>query len=96
MIKSPVDAICLACQLAALIRETSYDLDAATAPRLKGQMVDYSTFYTLTMLEAAQKACDQLEVPKLAYIVELLLSARWNETLAWCEQQVATSKVSTL
>ena len=76
------------------IRESSYDkasADAATAEVAQHDplgFIDYTKFYTKTLMQAATEACETagLASTQMAMPVYLLLFCAWNDAIEWASQ----------
>ena len=64
---------------AALLHEGSYK-----PPETDGDFGSYS----LTISDAAEKACAETQVPQWEVIVNCMLWHAWNDALDWADQQV--------
>lgn len=70
---------------AADIRENSYDNKAADDARKTQDFPNYSEFYTKTLHEAIQIACEQEGVSDVEELIYLAMDTWWNDTIEWAE-----------
>lgn len=83
------------------LRESSYDKAAVdkaekeaeasiegfgTKYSLAGDLIDYSTFYGLTLEQAAEKAATEAGEPTMASIIFYLMYHAWNDVQSWIKE----------
>ena len=83
--------------LASQLRENSYDKEASDKASQAHQekkktskflLVNYKQFYRLSLIDAAEQACQQIEGAKgLGVPVYLMLMQTWNDAIGWAEEE---------
>ncbi len=72
-----------AINLAAKIREESYDNEKAS----KAEFTDYNKFYQKTLVTACKQAAEKMNLDdRQQDLIYLLLKTAWNDTLAITEK----------
>lgn len=87
-----MERLAQAIKLAAKYREESFDKKASDAASavLPGIPLDRTHFFKLSLLDAADKAAEEVGFDEQGTLpVYLLLACSWNEALAWAESLTA-------
>lgn len=90
VVKTPISAetqkLCDVLRRAAIIREESYDHEAANEAEKKSAYVDFSRYYRKDLKEASYEAVVEARLdPNIWYLVYIALETGWNDILAWAE-----------
>jgi len=83
-----MDDLQKAIKRAAQLREESYDNEASGKADLETNLVDFNTFYTLSIKEAADQAAEECGFDKRGTtVIYLLLKYCWYDILDWAENK---------